>query len=242
MSTGATQERRAFERLNMRLPLHAAAGSGVVAGRSEDISVGGAKIVFDEDHDLSVGQEVDISVALPGRREPLRTRAEVRWRGRGRSVGVSFGKPAQAALAAFFAGLCGLASSNASANATVPNFDPNATVHLTEDGSERPDEHVLKRAFKRQNRALDQCVAQAKEGADTVLQGNAQMEVLLNPEGARPLGVNAKVPSPLGSDQNFRECLRAATAAAPFPAYDGPPVVVEFDFQIDAGYDVEEDW
>ena len=241
MNTGAMQERRAFERLNMKLSMQAAAGSGVVAGRSEDISVGGAKIVFDDDHDLTVGEEIEVSVDLPGRREPLRTRAEVRWRGGGRSVGVSFGKTAQVALAAFFAGLCGLSSATASANTTVPTFDPNATVELTQDGSERPDEHVLERAFKKQNRALDQCVAQAKEGADEVLQGNAQMEVLLNPDGSRPLGINAKVPDELG-DQSFRECLRAATAAAPFPAYDGPPVVVEFDFQIDAGYDVEEDW
>ncbi len=235
---GVGAERREHERFPLQVAIQATHGASTLSFTSEDLSVGGAKLVGDGA--LPVGEFVDVTVALPGQTQPLAAKAKVRW-SRGGALGIQFGRAAQAALAAFFASVVGL--SGASANATaaaVPTFDPNATTELTADGAERPDELVLLGAFERQRAQMDRCVEQAKEGEDVQLQGTATMEVLLNPAGKRPLGINGKVSDDAPKDTSLMECLRVATAAAPYPGYDGPPVIVEFDFEIDAGYEIED--
>ncbi len=235
---GANAERREHERFPLQVAIEATHGESTLSFTSEDLSVGGAKIVGDGG--LPVGEEVNVSVALPGQSAPLAAKAEVRW-SRGGAVGLRFGRVAQAALAAFFASVVGLSGATASANvAAVPTFDPNASTELVADGAERPDEFVLLGAFERQRAQMDRCVEDAKAGDDVSLQGTATMEVLLNPAGKRPLGINGKVSEDAPKDTGLVECLRAATASAPYPGYDGPPVVVEFDFEIDAGYEIED--
>jgi len=235
---GASAERREHERFPLQVAIEAIHGDSTLSFTSEDLSVGGAKIVGDGS--LPVGEEVDVSLALPGQSAPLAAKAEVRW-SRGGAVGLRFGRVAQAALAAFFASVVGLSGATASANvAAVPNFDPNATTELTEEGGERPDEFVLLGAFERQRAQMDRCVDDAKAGDDVTLKGTATMEVLLNPAGHRPLGINGKVSDDAPKDTGLMECLRVATASAPYPGYDGPPVIVEFDFEIDAGYEIED--
>lgn len=222
----------------MAVAVEATVGTSRLSFTSEDLSVGGAKLVGEGS--LPVGEQVDVSVALPGRSAPLSAKAEVRW-SRGRAVGIRFGRVARAALAAFFASVVGLSAASASANAAaVPTFDPNASTELQSDGAERPDEFVLLGAFEQQRAQMDRCVEQAKASDDEQLVGTATMEVLLNPAGKRPLGINGKVSDDAPSDPGLMECLRAATAAAPYPGYDGPPVVVEFDFEIDAGFEIED--
>lgn len=230
--------RRVHARHALCLEVRARNAHGTVNGRSEDFSVGGAKVYFDETAALTVGEHVEMQVALPGSAQPLKARAELRWRGGKGAWGVAFDRKTQAVLTAFFAAMCGLTSGTATAATAVPTFDPNADVVLEDTGGERPDEYTIEAAFKAQNDALDQCAKQV-EGAK---KGNAKVEVLLNPKGNRPLGVNAQLPSGLRNNTALRECVRAATAAAAFPAYDGPPVVVDLDFKIDPGSDYEEVW
>ena len=227
--------RRTHERLGLKL---AVTQQGAV-GRSEDLSVGGAKIRWRDPSAAQVGDTIEVAVALPGRAAPLRAEAEVRWRGDARTCGVAFDKRTQAALATFFAAMCGLTSATASAAAAVPTFDPNADVVVEDTGSERPDEHTIEQAFKKQNDALNACVTLAGQAG---AKGDAKLEVLLNPQGDRPLGINATLPGSLQNNTDFRECVRGATAAAPFPSYDGPPVVVDLDFEIDPGHEIEEEW
>ena len=234
-------ERREHERFAIKVAVEATFGASSWSFTSEDLSVGGAKILRDHGEDaLPLGQDVDVTVALPGRAEPLATQATVRW-SRGRAVGIQFGRAAQAALAGFFASVVGLGGLTANAaTTTVPTFDPNTTTELTSDGGERPDEYVLLGAFERQRAQMDRCVEQVKHGDEAQLKGTATMEVFLNPEGKRPLVVNGKVSDDAPKDTGLMECLRAATAAAPYPGYDGPPVIVEFDFEIDAGTAIED--
>ncbi|MEM6290070.1 MAG: PilZ domain-containing protein [Myxococcota bacterium] len=235
---GTGAERREHQRFPMKVAVEATHGDSTLAFTSEDLSVGGAKVVGAGS--LPVGEQVDITVALPGRAAPLAAKAEVRW-SRGGALGLRFGRAAQAALAAFFAGVVGLSGMTAGATtAAVPTFDPNASTELSSDGSERPDEYVLLGAFERQREAMDRCVEQAKSGEDVTLTGTATMEVLLNPAGHRPLGINGTVSEDAPQDTSLVECLRAATASAPYPGYDGPPVVVEFDFELDAGFEIED--
>ncbi len=241
MNGGA--ERREHERFPLKVAIEATHGASILSFTSEDLSVGGAKLVGENVGEcaLPIGEDVDVSLALPGRSKPLEAKATVRW-SRGGALGIQFGRAAQAALAAFFASVVGLSgmSASAAASTSVPTFDPNATTELTEDGVERPDEYVLLGAFENQRAQMDRCVEVAKDGDDVQLQGTATMEVLLNPAGKRPLGINGKVSDDAPADAGLMECLRAATAAAPYPGYDGPPVIVEFDFEIDAGVEIEE--
>lgn len=241
MNGGA--ERREHERFPLKVAIEATHGASTLSFTSEDLSVGGAKIVSaDAQHDaLPIGEDVDLSLMLPGQTQRLEAKATVRW-SRGGALGIQFGRAAQAALAAFFASVVGLSgmSASAAASTSVPTFDPNATTELSADGAERPDEYVLLGAFENQREQMDRCVEAAKAGEDVQLQGTATMEVLLNPAGRRPLGINGKVSDDAPADTGLMECLRAATAAAPYPGYDGPPVIVEFDFEIDAGFEIED--
>ncbi len=128
-----------------------------------------------------------------------------------------------------------------SGSADVPDFDPSAPVDLDKwDGSEWPDETQVTAAFEAQYPAFDSCVAAEKErsGITMKLEGEAGMALKLNPAGARPFGVNAAMPEDHAARTELTRCLRNATAGGQYPAYDGPPLVVRFDFEIDPG----EEW
>ena len=104
-------------------------------------------------------------------------------------------------------------------------------------GSERPDQQGVLEAFSRRYDAIDACVVDSRGKSDKQIEGEAHVAVLLNPKGATPLGVNADLPTPAAKNRRLRECLRAAAASAEYPSYDGPPMVVEFDFELDPGYE-----
>jgi hypothetical protein len=127
-----------------------------------------------------------------------------------------------------------------------PDFDPDApiVVDMRKYGSEQPDPHKLEEAFSKQYGALDACVAEEKQrtGKKTQLLGEAMTAVLLNPAGGRPRAVHAALPQKYAKRKKLIDCMRGATAGAPFPAYDGPPAIASFEFEIDPGYiECEED-
>jgi hypothetical protein len=136
----------------------------------------------------------------------------------------------------------GGASAPGSVTANVAEFDPNADITLDLDkyGSDRPDQYQIQQAFFAQFSALDECVWAEKDrrGSEDQLLGDVSMAVKLNPEG-RPFGVNASMPEGYEKSTKLKDCLREAAANADYPKYDGPPVVVDFEFELDPGY-VEE--
>ena len=132
-----------------------------------------------------------------------------------------------------------------SVTAKVATFDPNADIVLDLDkyGSERPDEYRVQQAFFDQFGALDECVWAEKDrrGSEKQLKGDVSMAIKLNPESATPFAVNANMPKKFAKNETLTECMREAGASSQFPTYDGPPVVVEFEFELDPGSDwVEE--
>ena len=138
----------------------------------------------------------------------------------------------------------GAAAPNA-VTANVASFDPNADVvfDLDKYGVERPNEYDVQQAFFNQFSALDECVWAEKDRRknEDQLLGDVAMAVKLNPEDSRPLSVNATMPEGYEKSQKLTDCLREAAAGAPYPVYDGPPVVVDFEFELDPGYvEVEE--
>lgn len=133
--------------------------------------------------------------------------------------------------------LGGPAAPNA-VTANVAEFDPNAAVELDlNGGSERPDDYAVQEAFFGQFAALDECVWAEKDRrkSEDQLPGDVTLQVKLNPAGNTPYGVNAEMPERLAKATKLQTCLREAAAEAPYPSYDGPPVVVDFVTEVDPG-------
>jgi hypothetical protein len=228
--------RRTSPRFDVVLPVVADGRSG----SSSNLSEGGACIEL-EGRAPKIGESIEVQFDVPGS-EPVKVEAEVRWAKPGlrSTCGVMFRKGHQKLVALLVAGVIGGASADASAAATttVPTFDPNADVVMDmEAGPEQPNSHTVQEAFSRQYDAIDACVVERKGDSDRTLEGEAHVEVLLNPKGATPLGVNTVLPGKTKKDRELVECLRAAVATADYPSYDGPPVVVEFDFELDPGFE-----
>jgi hypothetical protein len=233
------RERRAHQRYRVRLATEAKGARGKIVCETEDISVGGACVAVDEKAPVAVGERMRLRLAVPGTRKHVDLEGEVRWlktAGRRRLAGISFGQSAQVVMGALIAGFVALSGDMVSAESTIPTFDPSSPVDLNKyDGPERPDEFTLMQAFQNQFDDFDRCIEAIKGKSGTQLEGDAKMEVLLNPAGKRPLGINAHLPSSIKKQGALKECLRKATAGAPYPSYDGPPVVVNFEFELDPG-------
>lgn len=122
--------------------------------------------------------------------------------------------------------------------ASIASFDPSEDLQfdLMAYGSERPDQYGVEQAFATRYGAFDECVAAEKQrrGSDDQLAGDVSMSLKMNPKSSKPFAVNAELPA--GADgKKLGDCLREAAAAAEYPQYDGPPVVVKFSFELDPG-------
>lgn len=126
--------------------------------------------------------------------------------------------------------------------ASIASFDPDAAVQfdLEAYGTDRPDQYAIEQAFSTQYGAFDECVASAKKRKKSgkQLPGDVSMAIKLDPKSNKPFAVNAEMPDGV-ADGRLKDCLRESAAAAQYPKYDGPPVVVKFNFELDPGGDVE---
>ncbi len=131
--------------------------------------------------------------------------------------------------------------------ANIGTFDPDADVVLDLDkyGSERPDDYAVQVAFNQAFEPMDECVLSAKERkgikADAVLH-DGMMDIAIKLDGpkGKATAVNATLPGKFDKDEKLKECIRSAVADVQFPQYDGPPVVVDFHMELDAGYMMDE--
>lgn len=127
--------------------------------------------------------------------------------------------------------------------ANIATFDPNADVQLDLDkyGSERPDDYEVQMAFNQAFEPMDVCVLDAKNRKgmkpEKVLHnGHMDISVKIDGKSGKASGVNATLPGKHDKDDKLKSCIRNAVAGVQFPSYDGPPVVVEFYTELDAGY------
>jgi hypothetical protein len=238
MQPSVETERRASPRFPVHLAVRAELGHATVLGRTADLSDGGACLEL-AGGAPEIGAPIRVAFTLPGRADPIEVDAEVRWTAPGAIArcGIMFRGGHNRLLAAVVGGaLAAAPAGSAHAACTVPTFDPDASTVLDmEAGSERPDERRVLAAFESQYGAFDSCVMNAKPKNDAPIPGEAQVQILLNPAGATPLGINAELPEPVRRNHELRECLRDAVSRADYPSYDGPPVVVVFDFELDPG-------
>jgi hypothetical protein len=124
--------------------------------------------------------------------------------------------------------------------ANVAEFDRNADIALDMDryGSQRPDQYAIQQAFFGAFDGIGACVDAEKQRrkVDEQFEGDVSMAVKLNPEKPRPFGVNATLPEGFEKATKLKDCMREEVAKVKFPTYDGPPVVVEFEFELDPGW------
>ncbi|MCB9719090.1 MAG: hypothetical protein H6712_34915 [Myxococcales bacterium] len=127
--------------------------------------------------------------------------------------------------------------------ASISTFDPDADVVLDLDkyGSERPDDYAVQQAFAQAYEPMDVCVLAAKErkhmAAESVLHdGMMDISIKLDGPKGKAMAVNASLPGKLDKDSTLKDCIRDAVGGVQFPSYDGPPVVVDFHTEVDAGY------
>lgn len=122
--------------------------------------------------------------------------------------------------------------------ASIASFNPDEAVQfdLEAYGTDRPDQYGIEQAFSTRYGAFDDCVAEAKKRKKSgeQLPGDVSMSIKLNPKSAAPFAINAEMPDGV-TDNKLKDCLRDAAAAAAYPTYDGPPVVVKFTFELDPG-------
>lgn len=235
------EERRQFERYDVDVLVTAHADGRTIEARSVDMSEGG--MCLQTRDALPEGTRVQLEMAVPGTDVPARLEGKICWsRPRGSQAtrcGVEFfGGMRNRAVKVLAVSVVTMAPLAANAADSVPSFDPQADMNLDGyEGGKRPDEIQVQSAFEQTFGEIDVCVEKARKSKP--LPGDAHLSVLLDPEGERPLGVNAELAKPLTKNKKLNDCLRLAAAHAHYPSYDGPPVVVDFEFELDPGF-VEE--
>jgi hypothetical protein len=111
----------------------------------------------------------------------------------------------------------------------IPAYDAKATTELGE-GSERLDDGTVRKELRELEPAFDRCIADAVAAGVTVGSGRVDFVFGLTPSG-KVDGVNAKAPSAI-RDAGIVPCLRKVIFDHRFPRYDGPPMGVDYSFEV----------
>lgn len=141
----------------------------------------------------------------------------------------------------------GVGKGKRSLTATISTFDPDEDIQFDMDawGSTWPDDYEVQMAFQQAFGSMDECVAEYKKTKGMKLHkqlnGDVEMQVKLNPKEPRPFGVNASLPKKFAKASSLNDCMREAAATVHYPTYDGPPLVVAFEFELDAGTYMEDE-
>lgn len=112
----------------------------------------------------------------------------------------------------------------------IPAYDAKATTVLGDAGSERLDDTVVRKELREIEPAFNRCIADAAEAGVTVGNGRVDFVFGLTASG-KVDGVNAKAPAAI-RDAGIVPCLRKAIFDHRFPRYDGPPMGVDYSFEV----------
>lgn len=136
--------------------------------------------------------------------------------------------------------LVGLYAVPVMADVRVPDFNPNEPIFVDKRfyGKALPDPQMMEKVFSTQYDQLDACIAEHKgrTGQRAQLLGDALSSVILNPKGGMPDAVHTEIPEEYARHKALVDCLRIATASADWPAYDGAPAIVSFEFELDPDF------
>lgn len=112
----------------------------------------------------------------------------------------------------------------------IPAYDAKATTVLGDAGSERLDDSIVRKELRELEPGFDRCIADAVAGGVTVGNGRVDFVFGLTASG-KVDGVNAKAPAAI-RDAGIVPCLRKVIFDHRFPRYDGPPMGVDYSFEV----------
>lgn len=111
----------------------------------------------------------------------------------------------------------------------IPAYDATKTTVLGE-GGERLDDATVRKELRELEPAFDRCIADATAAGVTIPSGRVDFVFGLTPTGKID-GVNAKAAAPI-RDTGIVSCLRKVIFDHRFPRYEGPPMGVDYSFEI----------
>jgi hypothetical protein len=112
----------------------------------------------------------------------------------------------------------------------IPAYDAKATTVIGDAGSERLDDAIVRKELRELEPGFDRCIADAVAGGVTVGNGRVDFVFGLTASG-KVDGVNAKAPAAI-RDAGIVPCLRKVIFEHRFPRYDGPPMGVDYSFEV----------
>ncbi|MBK6923333.1 MAG: hypothetical protein IPH07_38450 [Deltaproteobacteria bacterium] len=113
----------------------------------------------------------------------------------------------------------------------IPKYDATATTVLDPAaGSERLDDATVRSHLRKLEPALDRCITDAATAGVSIGSGRVKFVFGLSPSG-KVTGVTAKAP-PAIRDAGIVPCLRQVVFEHRFPSYDGPPMGVDYSFEV----------
>jgi hypothetical protein len=112
----------------------------------------------------------------------------------------------------------------------IPAYDAKATTVLGDAGSERLDDATVRRELRGLEPAFDRCIADAVTAGVSVGSGRVDFVFGLTASG-KVDGVTAKAPAAI-RESGVVSCLRKVIHDHRFPRYDGPPMGVDYSFEI----------
>lgn len=117
------------------------------------------------------------------------------------------------------------------ADGHIPRYDAKATTVLDPDaGSERLGDAAVRSELRGLEPAFNQCIADAVAGGVEVGSGRVDFVFGLTATG-KVSGVTAKAPAAI-RDTGVLGCLRKVVFDHRFPRYDGPPMGVDYSFEV----------
>ena len=116
-------------------------------------------------------------------------------------------------------------------DASVPKYDPNRGSSIGENaGSERISDRTIRQHLSRFEPRLNKCIEQLAEAGVEIGSGQVSFDIGIDPSG-KVWGVTAHAPKPIAST-GVVACMRLKISKYQFPSWDGPPLGVEYSFEI----------
>jgi hypothetical protein len=116
-------------------------------------------------------------------------------------------------------------------DSAIPRFDPNRVQTIGEgQGSERLSDRKVRQQLERLEPRFNRCIEQVASAGVEVGSGQVSFEIGIEPSG-KVWGITATAPKALRAS-GVVACMRGAIHGHRFPSWDGPPMGVDYSFDV----------
>lgn len=116
-------------------------------------------------------------------------------------------------------------------DSAIPRFDPNRVQTIGEgQGSERLSDRKVRQELERLEPGFNRCIEQVANAGVDIGSGQVSFEIGIEPSG-KVWGITATAPRAL-RESGVVACMRKAIHRHRFPSWDGPPMGVDYSFDV----------